>query len=202
MMYLTHHRRVHTLSALFAGLSLIGLLSACGPERQKSQQQLIEEVELAELVLVINRRLYIEANARDSYFQGGYAQQLRNIDKYEPFCRFSINYELAGDAQTTVVDAQRIGVISVNRARQAARLRWDDLQQPVRPVQVAGGTEQIIAGETQLDVWLTRLNLQSPTQPWLSGLDCEVFGSRSRHLSIDDIREVLHPSMALEQGNP
>jgi len=201
MMYLPHRRKIPTFRVLLAGFSLI-LLSACGPERQKSQQQLIEEVELAELVLVINRRLYIDANARDSYFQGGYAQQLRNIDKYEPFCRFSINYELAGDTQTTVIDAQRMGVVSINRARQAAHLRLDDLHQPAMPVHVAGGTPWIVAGENQLDVWLTRLNLQSPTQPWISGLDCEVFGSRTRHLSIDDIRRVVHPSMALEQGSP
>jgi|GEM_PF-4969850 len=182
---------------------LILSLTACSDKIIKTQEQLSAEVELADLILIINRNLYVEPNARNTYFQGGYAQQLLSTDKYIPFCRFSIDYEQAGTADTTKIDAQRMAVVSINRARQTA-----DLDQPRaarhaavwQPVQVAGGSDLLIASEKQLDSWVTRLNLQSPSQPWISGLDCEVFGSRKGHLTIDDIRKVLNPSMALEEG--
>lgn len=169
-------------------LALSWAMAGCAAKQVKTPEQIEAEVEQADLALIVNRNLYVATNARNTFFQDGYAQKKNNIDKYDPFCRFSINYELAGDVDTTRILAQRMAITTIRRARDTASSE---------ALQLAAATE-IHAGVSQIDSWVTRLVLKSAKQPWITGLDCEIFASRDSYLTLDDIREVVDPSMSLE----
>ncbi len=180
--------RLHT--AIVIGATLVAV-AGCRSSEVKTTAAQQQEVEQADLILVVNRNLYVDANVRNTFFQDGYAQRKSSIDKYEAFCRFSINYEKVGDADTTRIVAERMAVVAIRRVRDTANIdgnRYADANVDKR---------RQYAATNQIDNWVTRLVLNSPTQAWITGLDCEIFGSRSNHLTLDDIRSIIRPSMEL-----